>query len=225
MDYAELQGVSAVEASVRPIRTRRPVQGPSKREEQKAQTRRRLLSAALKVLGTTRYSTMSVDDIVREAGVTRPTFYLYFSSKYDILITLFDDLVPDLQRAYVRLDADILDGNMEGVKDWIRKALGYWERNEPLLRAMHDASACEISPVHQTVGQAPPFNDALPHVVASWPPGRRAEAHARVRLMLFLLDQTWTFWKGGGFIVELTLDEVVSLMADIWFKSVAPPQA
>jgi TetR/AcrR family transcriptional regulator, ethionamide resistance regulator len=38
---------------------------------------------------------ISVDDLARGAGISRPTFYFYFSSKDAVLLTLLDRMVEE----------------------------------------------------------------------------------------------------------------------------------
>ena len=38
---------------------------------------------------------ISVDDLARGAGISRPTFYFYFSSKEAVLLTLLDRMVEE----------------------------------------------------------------------------------------------------------------------------------
>jgi AcrR family transcriptional regulator len=46
---------------------------------------------------------ISVDDLARGAGISRPTFYFYFASKEAVLLTLMDRLVEEA-RAGIELD-------------------------------------------------------------------------------------------------------------------------
>lgn len=57
----------------------------TKREEKKRATRQRLLENAQKLLLKQGYSTLSVEDITRETGIAKGTFYNYFARKEDLL--------------------------------------------------------------------------------------------------------------------------------------------
>lgn len=59
-------------------------------------TVRRLLDAGGEVYGANGYHQASVDDIVREAGLGRGTFYKYFDDKLDLLTVLANDCVAAL---------------------------------------------------------------------------------------------------------------------------------
>jgi len=52
--------------------------------------REQLLDAALAVFSAEGYSAAKVSDIVGRAGVAQGTFYLYFSSKQEVMLALFE---------------------------------------------------------------------------------------------------------------------------------------
>ena len=71
----------------------------SKRKEQAAGTKKKLLTSAEKLFREHDFTTVSVDNIVEEAGVSKGTFYVHFESK--------DALIASLIIEYaVRLDLD-----------------------------------------------------------------------------------------------------------------------
>lgn len=57
----------------------------TKREEKKLATRQRLLENAQKLLLKQGYASLSVEDITRETGIAKGTFYNYFARKEDLL--------------------------------------------------------------------------------------------------------------------------------------------
>src|SRR6266511_2365201 len=63
---------------------------PRPRTEDK---RKRILEAAVKVFARKGYFAARVSEIARKAGVADGTIYLYFRSKEDILVKLFDEMV------------------------------------------------------------------------------------------------------------------------------------
>jgi AcrR family transcriptional regulator len=49
-----------------------------------------ILEAAERILDDKDFSAVTIDDIARGAGLSRPTFYFYFASKQAVLLTLLD---------------------------------------------------------------------------------------------------------------------------------------
>ncbi len=50
---------------------------------------------------------ISVDDLAKGAGISRPTFYFYFASKDAVLLTLFDRVIAEADSALDRLAAEL----------------------------------------------------------------------------------------------------------------------
>ncbi len=69
------------------------------RKEKSKLTRQRIYETADAMLATRGYSEISVNDIIKEAGVSKGAFYFHFASKDELFTSLIDDYVK-------RLDAD-----------------------------------------------------------------------------------------------------------------------
>jgi AcrR family transcriptional regulator len=72
-----------------------------RREERKAQNRKKLLEAARKVFAEKGYGEATARDIVRETDLATGTFYNYFNDKQDAFIALLDEM-GEKGRAIVR---------------------------------------------------------------------------------------------------------------------------
>jgi TetR/AcrR family transcriptional regulator, ethionamide resistance regulator len=59
---------------------------------------RAILNTAERLLSERSLHEISVDDLARGAGISRPTFYFYFASKEAVLLTLMDRLVEEARR-------------------------------------------------------------------------------------------------------------------------------
>jgi TetR/AcrR family fatty acid metabolism transcriptional regulator len=82
------------------------------RELQKNDKRARILDAAVKVFADRGFFTATVAEIARAAGVADGTIYLYFKSKDDLLLRLFDEKMSVLlgeARAAVAAEASAPD--------------------------------------------------------------------------------------------------------------------
>jgi AcrR family transcriptional regulator len=61
-----------------------------------------ILSTAERLLAHRSLGSISVDDLARGAGISRPTFYFYFASKDAVLLTLLDRVVAEADAAMTR---------------------------------------------------------------------------------------------------------------------------
>jgi AcrR family transcriptional regulator len=56
---------------------------------------RSILETTERLLDERSWHAISIDDIARGAGISRPTFYFYFASKEAVLLSLFDRIVAE----------------------------------------------------------------------------------------------------------------------------------
>ncbi|WP_343601668.1 TetR/AcrR family transcriptional regulator [Mycobacterium sp.] len=93
-----------VAGSTRAARGRRSAR-PSGDDREKA-----ILATARRLLKERSFAGISVDDLARGAGLSRPTFYFYFRSKEAVLLTLLEPLIAradsEFDGAMQRLPAD-----------------------------------------------------------------------------------------------------------------------
>ena len=52
-----------------------------------------ILATARRLLETKKFADISVDDLAKGAGISRPTFYFYFPSKEAVVLSLLDPLI------------------------------------------------------------------------------------------------------------------------------------
>ncbi|PRY10562.1 TetR/AcrR family transcriptional regulator [Kineococcus rhizosphaerae] len=81
---------------------------------------RAILDTAERLLGERSYADVSVDDLARGAGLSRPTFYFYFPSKESVLLALLDRVVAE---ARARRDEAFAQPAADAEGRW-RQAIG-----------------------------------------------------------------------------------------------------
>lgn len=166
---------------------------PTLRDVQKANTRQRILDAARSVFFQEGYYGATVDQIVAEAGASRPTFYLHFRDKEEILHELMSTYV---MRAIPYMEQ--LPGprpTVEELKKWLRHVGALLEQEQAVASVLTEVSA------HRQDNR-PRFGlAALEAWIAAL--GRRAPAFAaaarkvspdidaRVRAQLLMIEITW----------------------------------
>src|ERR1700741_294337 len=80
-------------------RTEEAAEGRLQRRARNAQTEAAILVAAERCLTRIALSDLSVADIIREAGISRATFYLYFPSKYAVVSALLAGVMEQISAA------------------------------------------------------------------------------------------------------------------------------
>lgn len=133
----------------------------SKRAQSRDERRTRLLDAARRVFGRKGYHPATVDDITREAGVAKGTFYLYFPEKpaifYELMEQFFDMVLgvglsvrPEVQtreeyfervERAARLLAGLFRDHRDLVRLAFRESMGLDERLERRVREFYRSLA------------------------------------------------------------------------------------
>ncbi len=87
-----------------------------KSTDPRAQRTRRWLQAALRDLMEKKsYQKIKISEIVTKAEVARPTFYLHYASKDELLLSLFDDIFSGFRVALrAELDRENVDLQLFG---------------------------------------------------------------------------------------------------------------
>jgi AcrR family transcriptional regulator len=111
-----------------------PTRGPLRR--QGVETRAKLLDAAVPALAENGYHATRVDDIVRLAGVSHGTFYLYFTNKEDLFRTLAERCADEADALAESLG--VVEGGAAGVatlRAWLAEFLAFYRRYGVVIRA------------------------------------------------------------------------------------------
>jgi len=171
-------------------------------QEQKQETRGRLLRAAEEVFARRSYAATSVEEIILAAGASRASFYRHFDSKWNIASALCGEVMPEAWQLWHELAS--LDNPSETVlKDWLRRRLALYHRHRAMFLMMREAVALEpagaaaVTRTHEEVihvlaAGIPAFRRALARTAAG------QLAHIRACLLLMQLDEfTYTLAVRG----------------------------
>jgi AcrR family transcriptional regulator len=85
---------------------------PQRRQKNKTQIRMRILRAAMNVFGRLGYPDARVEDILEDAGISRPTFYRYFKSKEDVFDAVDEVISMSFLQTWTSAVASV-DGPLE----------------------------------------------------------------------------------------------------------------
>jgi AcrR family transcriptional regulator len=80
---------------------------------------RAILETAERLLEERSFHEISIDDLARGAGISRPTFYFYFPSKEAVLLTLLDRMVAEARSG----QGDALERFSEDPEYWLRQGI------------------------------------------------------------------------------------------------------
>lgn len=166
---------------------------PTLRDAQKAHTRQRMVDAARAVFFREGFYGATVDQIVTEAGTSRPTFYLHFRDKDEILRELVADYVA---RAVPYMES--LPGprsTVEELKEWLWAVGGFLRQEQAVASVLAEVSAHrQANRAHYGLVAIEAWITALSRrapafaaAVCQSPP----DISARVRAQLLILEIAW----------------------------------
>jgi TetR/AcrR family fatty acid metabolism transcriptional regulator len=97
--------------------------------------RDRILDAAVSVFAKTGFHATKVSDIARQAGVADGTIYLYFRSKEELLVSLFEDRLERLLQ-YLELELEKIDSVPQKFRRIVELQLGLLQDERELAEVM-----------------------------------------------------------------------------------------
>src|SRR5690349_10373690 len=174
--------------------TRRPVKRKTTlRDAQKAHTRQCILDAARTVFFREGFYGSTIDQIVTEAGASRPTFYLHFKDKEQILGELMAGYAARAVPLMERLPGP--RPSIDEVKAWLFEVGAFLEQEQALASVITEVSTHRQANrpryglalidkwIQALSGRAPAFAAA----VKETPP----DVNARARAQLLIIEIAW----------------------------------
>ncbi len=118
---------------------------PAQDRELRAQGRetvRKLLEAGVAEFEERGFNGVRVDDVVKRAGISHGTFYLYFANKEDLFKALLRDALHDME--IVAGDFPVVTSDATGLRllrEWVRKFSAAYASHGTVLRTLSSANA------------------------------------------------------------------------------------
>ena len=105
------------------------------------ESRQRIVAAATELVRERAYAELSVDAVMREAGLGRTIFYRHFDDLADLLMGTAREAVEQLFEAQVSLVKSHPSDPAEAVRPAFEAAVAVYQRHGPLLRCIAEAAA------------------------------------------------------------------------------------
>ncbi|MEJ9080248.1 MULTISPECIES: TetR/AcrR family transcriptional regulator [Gordonia] len=193
------------------------------REEQKRQTRAKLMASARALFAERGYAAVTIDDVAADVGCSRATFYLHFPGKLDILLALAQSGdTPSWLSFYEDLDHVLDGGSRDDFAGWVSRALDWFATNDELFRAWDEATALE--PEFREIARAgiAALPDSMTRYLARWPDDRRDEARLRIELLVTQLERFFQRWDTLG-TIDGSRELAVEVLTDVWHTALSAP--
>lgn len=158
--------------------------------QQKKESRDKIVAAANALFARCSYISTSIEDIAREAGISRVTFYKHFKNKLEVAIGILDRYASHMIDDYGSLGR-YRDPDTAQIAAWIKRILALWRSQRDsmdtlasLVRQDAQIGARRTRAYTRTIAR---LGDGIPAfaVAAS---GTNEEAHIRAHLLLIELE-------------------------------------
>jgi AcrR family transcriptional regulator len=101
---------------------------------------REIVEAAEALLRERPFRELTVDDLMRRTGLSRPSFYVYFRDRHDLVLRVVEHIGGELFAMSERWYGGTGDGP-ELVREAIDGVVGVFAQHGPVLRALADAAS------------------------------------------------------------------------------------
>ncbi len=109
---------------------------------------RRIVATAERLLDIQPLHDITVDDLARGAGISRSTFYFYFASKEQVLLSLLDRLVQEQLQDERESPGDLADDPVLAWRHVLGSSYARWSAHRGVLRAVVAARATSAEVAH-----------------------------------------------------------------------------
>ena len=206
--------ISAPEAAARGRRT--PRASGDERE-------RAILATAERLLEERPLAEISVEDLARGAGISRPTFYFYFPSKDAVLLTLVDRMVGEAAASRERALAKLAEQPRAGLRLALQGSFEVFGSRRAVILAAAElrttnaearelwsqvmegwiADASEVIEAERSRGAAPPGLPARELATAL------VQMNERAHYATFAAEQP-----------SLAEDRLLDVLVDVWMRTI-----
>lgn len=162
------------------------------RDAHKALTRERIRNAAKDLLLSSTLSAVKMEQIASAAGVSRPTIYLHFKDKDEIvrdIVAVYGQRVVAVNKSIASPDPSIAD-----IRAWLERKAAFYREERVSLSLLHQAGHADAAGrsgvAHDMMSQGVlSLAEVLPAFRAAIVPGAH-QPHARVRAEMLIRQVT-----------------------------------
>jgi AcrR family transcriptional regulator len=199
---------------------------PARDRELRAQGRatvKRLLDAGMIEFEERGFHGVRVDDVVRRAGISHGTFYLYFSNKEDLFKALLLDALRDMET--IAGDFPVVTRDEAGktvLRRWVRQFFDVYAAHATVIRILSQADLVPEEVYGDGLQMLFSISEAMTTgmTAASRAAGRQPEHVELTALACLMMLERVNYLLSAE--VKLPVDEMANRIADIMFAAFAP---
>jgi TetR/AcrR family transcriptional regulator, ethionamide resistance regulator len=178
------------------------------------ESRERIVRATEEVVRRRSYSELTVDEVMREAGIGRTIFYRHFDDLGDLLMRASREAIEELFEAQSSLVESGADDATEAVRRAMRAAVDVYQRHGPLLRCVSEAAAADEQIAEGYAAMRARFDDLAEQSLREIG-GLDSPDLAETARALNLMNETYLTYAFGR-EPRVAPETVVKTLTDIW---------
>ena len=139
-------------------------------EAEQVQIRNRLIAAGKRQISALGIRRLVIDEVTREAGISKGSFYSFFPSREDFILSVFEAWEGEFRSALLREVAESGESPRKRIERLILGAFAVFQREPGLLRVRPrdiEDLAARLPPERLAAHQATD-RDVLEHAFAAW---------------------------------------------------------
>jgi AcrR family transcriptional regulator len=182
-----------------------------------------ILATAERLLEERPLNEISVEDLAKGAGISRPTFYFYFPSKEAVLLTIVDRIVEEAAANREEALAKLAEEPRAGLRQGLQASFEAFgsRRAVSLAAAELRASSAEARELWSRVMQG--WVDDVAAIIESErargaaPPGQPARDLA---IALVQMNERAQFASFAGETPSLDQERALDVLVDVWVRAI-----
>jgi TetR/AcrR family transcriptional regulator, ethionamide resistance regulator len=184
-----------------------------------------LLESAERLLADRALADLAVEDVLKDAGVSRASFYFYFESKYAIVAALLEQIVDEIHAAALPWFERGETPPEEALTTAVEASLALWREHAPVMIACAENWASV--PVLRAIwnGVIVRFSEAAAAQIERdreagvAPEG--ADAHSLAGVLIAMNERCFYYAVAGGSAGDDA--KLVETLAGVWLASIYGP--
>lgn len=183
-----------------------------------------ILQTAERLLENVPLADVTVEALARGAGISRSSFYFYFGSKEDVLLSLLDRMAGEIDSAIATLDQTIADDPIASITAAIESNVRVWSQHGPLLHALIQAAGS-----HETVREG--WHATVRRFISAITTTIRAErargaapdagpSAEQLASTLVWANERLFEVSSLGEPSALADDEIVPVLVEVWYRAI-----
>jgi AcrR family transcriptional regulator len=173
---------------------------------------------------------VSIDDLAKGAGISRPTFYFYFESKEAVLLSLLDEIVGQADAVSDAAQSVLEQDPARFLHDSLSAYLHYFGAHRAVAVAGHEAGATsdEVRSLWNKVRDRW-INSATSSIEAERARGAAPDGLAArdLAIALIAMNEGVLFSAFAGEQPAVSEETVIDVLSEIWLKAIyggTPPE-